>query len=76
MKSDHKVIQFKNKIYDDFFNPKYNKFNNYEDCEFAANYLGKLVQSFNDEIKAKQYINNTNKILKFKDIFIKYYIVY
>ena len=67
--SDSGINQFKNKIYDDFFNPKYNKFNTYEDCEFATNYLGKLVQSFNDEIKTKQYINNTNEIFKLKNIF-------
>lgn len=67
--SESGITDFYNKINNDFFNPEYNKFKNYEDCKFAANYLGKLVESFHDEIKTGKYLNNTNEIIKIKSIF-------
>lgn len=67
--SESGITEFNNKINNDFFNPEYNKFKTYEDCKFAANYLGKLVESFHDEIKTGRYVNNTNKILRIKRIF-------
>lgn len=67
--SESGITEFKNKVNNDFFNSEFNKFKNYEDCKFAANYLGKLVDSFHDEIKTGRYLNNTNEIIKIKRIF-------
>ena len=67
--SESGITDFHNKVNNDFFYLEYNKFKNYEDCKFAANYLGKLVESFHDEIKTGKYTNNTKEILKIKSIF-------